>query len=452
MKSINPANNQLIKTYIEHTPDEVTKIISAVNDDWLQWKKTSYAVRAKLMHNASEILLNEKEECVKIITSEMGKLAKEAAGEVEKCALLCRYFADATETILQDEIIETNFSKSMVTFVPIGTVLAVMPWNFPFWQVWRFIVPTIMAGNAGVLKHASNVFGCAVKIEEIMQKAGFPKNLFRSLIISSGQVDAVIKNPLIKAVTLTGSEGAGSKVAATAGKELKKSVLELGGSDPFIVLEDADLNLAAKMSVPARLSNAGQVCISAKRFIVVESVLEDFVAKQKALYESLVVGDPFDEKTQMAPMARPDLLDEIHAQVEKSIEKGARLVTGGKRLEGEGNFYAPTILADVKKGMAAYDEETFGPVAAIISVKDEAEAIEIANDCPYGLGASVWTKDSARGEQVARQIESGMVFINTVTASHPKLPFGGTKLSGYGRECSDYGIKEFVNIKTICVS
>ncbi len=451
MKSINPATNELIKEYSEYTPDEVKKIIESVEKDWQSWKKTSFAERAGLMKKAADILIRERDECAGIMTAEMGKVIKESRMEIEKCALGCNYYADNAERILQDEIVETAYSKSFVSFHPIGPVLAVMPWNFPFWQAFRYIAPGLMAGNAGVLKHASNVMGCAVKIEQILQNAGFPENLFRSLLISSGQVKSVIENPLIKAVTLTGSEPAGSKVAETAGRELKKSVLELGGSDPYIVLEDADLENCAQTAAIARNLNCGQVCIAAKRFIVVESVMEQFQELQKKATEALVIGDPADENTQVAPMSRPDLLDELHAQVEKSLEMGAELVTGGDRLDRPGNYYAPTILGNVKKGMPAYDEETFGPVAANITVKDEAEAIEVANDTPFGLGASLWTRDLERGERLAREIESGMVFVNNMTASLPNMPFGGAKRSGYGRELADYGIKEFVNIKTICV-
>ncbi len=451
MKSINPANNQVIREYQEHSPEEVETIISNVNDEWLCWKQTSFQERSKLMIRAAEILMEEQEVCAQLITAEMGKLIKESRGEVEKSAWVCRHFAKSAETILKDELIATDYQKSLIAFQPIGVVLAVMPWNFPFWQVWRFVAPALMAGNAAVLKHASNVFGCAVKIEEVVHKAGFPKNLFRSLLISSAKVDAVIRNPLVKAVTLTGSEPAGSKVAASAGKELKKTVLELGGSDPYVVLDDADLEICVSVSVTARTMNAGQVCISAKRFIVMESIAEEFISRQKAIMESLIVGDPTDEQTRMAPMARTDLLEEVDQQVKKSIELGAQLVTGGKRLEKPGNFYAPTILGNVKPGMPAYDDEIFGPVASIITVKTEEEAIAVANDTPYGLGASIWTRDIRRGERLARQIESGMVFVNAMTASHPALPFGGIKRSGYGRECSAYGMKEFVNIKTICI-
>jgi succinate-semialdehyde dehydrogenase/glutarate-semialdehyde dehydrogenase len=422
-----------------------------VDKEWQSWKNTSFAERAALMRKASEIMLAERDECAAILTAEMGKIKKEARAEIEKCALVCRHYADTAAETLQDEIVETAYSKSYIAFQPIGVVLAVVPWNFPFWQVWRFVAPALMAGNAAVLKHASNVFGAAKKIEEIIHKAGFPKNIFRSLIIPSGQVEAVIKNPLVKAVTLTGSEPAGMQVASTAGKELKKAVMELGGSDPFLVMEDADLEKSSSVSITARLLNSGQVCISAKRFIVMESVAQAFEELQKKKMEALVVGDPSDDNTDMGPMARPDLADEIDVQVQKSIEMGARLVTGGKKLDQPGFYYAPTILADVKKGMPAYDEETFGPVAAIITVKTEEEAIAVANDTPYGLGASVWTENTEQGERLARQIDCGMVFINNMVASNPALPFGGVKRSGFGRECSEYGLKEFINIKTICV-
>jgi succinate-semialdehyde dehydrogenase/glutarate-semialdehyde dehydrogenase len=451
MKSINPANGELIKEYQEYSPEEVKRIIDDVHNEWLSWKASSFKERASLMHKASDVLLAERDECASIITAEMGKVITESRAEVEKSALGCRFYADNAERILQDKTIETDFAKSFVSYHPIGPVLVVMPWNFPFWQVFRFIAPGLMAGNAGVLKHASNVMGCALKIEEVLIKAGFPKNLFRSLVIGSSQVADIIGNPKIKAATLTGSEPAGSKVAERAGKELKKTVLELGGSDPYVVLDDADLELCAKTAALSRNLNCGQVCIAAKRFIIVESVAERFQNLQKKATEELVIGDPADESTQLAPMSRPDLMDELHEQVEKSISMGAQLVTGGSRLDRPGNYYAPTILANVKKGMPAYDEETFGPVAANIIVKDETEAIAVANDTPFGLGASVWTRDLKRGERVAREIDSGMVFVNHMTASTPAMPFGGTKRSGYGRELSDYGIKEFVNIKSICI-
>jgi succinate-semialdehyde dehydrogenase/glutarate-semialdehyde dehydrogenase len=451
MKSINPATNTLIKAYTPHSPSEVTQILEAVNDAWMSWKETSFTERAERMFNAAGLLVAERDECAAIITTEMGKTITEARGEVEKCALACRYFAEHAEKILHDEPVKTGYAKSFVTFEPLGVILAVMPWNFPFWQVWRFIAPNLMAGNAGVLKHASSVSGCALKIEELVKKAGFPDNLFRSLLIPSNDVEAVIRNPLVKGVTLTGSDGAGSRVAEIAGQELKKSVLELGGSDPFIVLEDADLEACVQTAVKSRCLNVGQVCISAKRFIVEEAVAEVFVDGLASAMNALVIGNPMDETTLLGPMARPDLLDDLHAQVETSIQQGARLVSGGHRLDRPGNYYAPTILTDVTRDMPVFNQETFGPVAAVIAVKSEEEAVAVANDTNFGLGASVWTKDLNRGESIARKIESGMVFVNGMTASHPELPFGGVKRSGYGRELSRYGIKEFVNIKTICV-
>lgn len=451
MKSINPFDNRVIREYSEYSPEKVREIIASVDDAWQRWKTTSFSLRAELMMNAADVLLIEKEACATIITREMGKLFYEATAEVEKCALCCRYYAQNAERMLQDESVQTEFAKSFVTFEPLGVVLAIMPWNFPFWQVWRFIAPGLMAGNAGVLKHASTVTGCALKIEEIVRKAGFPENLFRSLVLSSSAVELVIAHPAVKAVTLTGSEGAGSKVAEAAGRELKKCVLELGGSDPFILLDDADVEKSVRTALKARTLNCGQVCIAAKRFIVVETVKAQFEDLFREIVESMVAGDPFDPGTHVAPMARPDLVEELHAQVEKSIQMGARLVVGGNRLDLPGNFYAPTLLSDVTKGMPVYEEETFGPVAALIPVKDESEAIAKANDTPFGLGASVWTQDLERGERVARQIESGMVFVNEMTMSLPQMPFGGIKRSGFGRELSHYGIKEFVNIKSICI-
>ncbi len=451
MKSINPATNEVIKEYTEYTPTEVQNIIQAVETDWRIWKTFSFADRARLMKNVAQILKKERDECAAIMTAEMGKVIQESRVEIEKCACVCEYYAENAEKFLEDEVIKTTCLKSFVAFQPLGPILAVMPWNYPFSQVFRFIAPALMAGNAGVLKHASNVMGCALKIEEIVRKAGFPENLFRSLVVSSGQVADVIRHPAIKAVTFTGSEAAGGNVAEAAGKALKKTVLELGGSNPFVVLEDADLEECAKTAVIARNWNAGQVCIAAKRFIIVASVAEKFEAIQKEATEALVVGDPADESTQLAPMSRWDLLEDLHGQVEKSIAMGARLVTGGKKLDRPGNFYAATILSNVGKGMPVYEEETFGPVAANIIVKDEAEAIKVANDTQFGLGASVWTKDHARGERVAREIEAGMVFVNSKVASMPRMPFGGVKRSGYGRELSIYGIKEFVNIKSICI-
>lgn len=451
MKSINPASGELIRDYPECTTGEASAIANDVFDAWKSWKETSYEYRSALFHQASSVLRSRKDQYARLITSEMGKLISEAEAEVEKCALVCDYYADHAESMLRDEVIPSDASRSFAAFQPLGPVLAVMPWNFPFWQVFRFAAPALMAGNAGLLKHASNVPGCALAIEEIFRDAGFPKNLFRTLMIPSSMVGDVIAHPAVAAVTLTGSEPAGAQVASQAGRCLKKCVLELGGSDPFIVLEDADLELAARIAVASRMINQGQTCISAKRFIAVPKVIDEFEARMAEIFRSLVTGDPNDRSTQVGPMARPDLVKEIERQVRDSVATGARLVTGGKRIARPGNYFEPTLLADVKPGMAAWSEETFGPVAALIAARDEADAIAIANDSPYGLGGCVWTRDIARGERVARQIDSGAVFVNGMTKSDPRLPFGGIKRSGYGRELGTYGIREFVNIKTIWV-
>jgi succinate-semialdehyde dehydrogenase/glutarate-semialdehyde dehydrogenase len=452
MKAINPATGELIREYKDHTPDEVTDIIQSVHDEFLSWRETSFAERKKLMLKAADVLREKKEGYARVITLEMGKTIKESRAEVEKCAWVCEYYAENAEKFLADEIVETDASKSMVAFEPMGVVLAVMPWNFPFWQVIRFAAPALMAGNAGVLKHASNVPASALAIENVFQEAGFPKNIFRTLLISAKHVEGVITNPHVKAVTLTGSEAAGMQVASIAGRELKKTVLELGGSDPYIVLEDADLPACVSTSVASRMINAGQSCIAAKRFIVVESKVKEFEEQQAQLMEALKVGDTLSEDTQVGAMARMDLLEELDEQVQESIKLGARLLCGGKKADGLGAFYLPTVLTDVKKGMPVYDQETFGPVSAIISVKDEAEAVKVANDSEFGLGGSVWSKDLKKAEKVARQIETGAVFINGMTKSDPRLPFGGVKKSGYGRELSSYGIREFVHVKSIWIA
>ncbi len=452
MKSINPATNQLISEYKDHSDSEAAQIIYSVNAEFSKWSQVSFVERSKLMRNAAKILRANSEQYSRTMTLEMGKIISESRAEIEKCAWVCEYYADNAERFLADEIIQTDASKSFVTFEPLGIVLAVMPWNFPFWQVFRFAAPALMAGNAGILKHASNVPGCALAIEDIFHQAGFPENLFRTIMISSAQVEKVIRNPYIKAVTLTGSEPAGMQVASIAGHELKKTLLELGGSDPYIVLDDADLSKCIETAVKARMINNGQSCISAKRFIVVEKVLKEFEERNTKIMSGLKLGDPLDEQTQVGPLARPDLLDELDIQVKRSIAMGAKLLCGGKRLDGKGSFYLPTVLTNVKKVMPAYDQETFGPVTAIIPVKDTEDAIAVANDSLFGLGGSVWTKDIKKGEAVARRIQSGAVFVNGMTKSDPRLPFGGIKRSGYGRELSHYGIKEFVNIKTIWIA
>ncbi len=452
MKAINPATGKLIKEYPEHGAGQVSTIIEDGHREFLSWRKTDFAHRSKLMHGAAEVLRAEKDDFARLMSNEMGKIISESRAEVEKCAWVCDFYADNAERFLADEVIESDASRSFVAFQPLGVILAVMPWNFPFWQVFRFAAPALMAGNAGVLKHASNVPGSAQAIEGIFHKAGFPENLFRTLMISSRLVDDVIKNDRVKAISLTGSEPAGMAVASAAGREIKKCLLELGGSDPYIVLEDADLPACVKTAATARMINAGQSCIAAKRFIVVESVVKQFEGQKSAIMKAMKVGDPLDESVQVGPLARQDLRDDLDRQVRKSIEMGARLLCGGKIIDGPGAFYEPTVLTDIKKGMPAYEEETFGPVSAIIPVKDMEEAIEVANDSMFGLGGSVWSRDLAKAEAVARRVETGAMFVNGLTKSDPRLPFGGIKKSGYGRELSHFGIKEFVNLKTIWIA
>jgi len=456
IQTINPATGEVVKTFKEFSKDQVTKIINETHEAFLKWRTTNFSERKELMLKATQVLRNNKKKYAEIMTIEMGKAITQSLAEVEKCAWVCEYYAEKTEQILKEEIIKTDASKSYVSFDPIGIVLAVMPWNFPFWQVFRFAAPALMAGNAGLLKHASNVPMCALAIEEVFTEAGFPKNTFKTLLIGSSLVDDVLKNPKVKAATLTGSEPAGKKVAQTCGNELKKTVLELGGSDPFIVLADADINEAVKVGVVARMLNNGQSCIAAKRFIVVEKIADEFEKKFVEAMEKVKVGDPMNPETEQGSMAREDLLIELHEQVERSIKAGAKLLTGGERFIPakagiHGAFYKPTVLSNVKPGMPAYHEEMFGPVASIIRAKDDDDAIRIANDSPFGLGASLWTNDLQKAEKLAAEIESGSVFINGLVKSDPRLPFGGVKTSGYGRELSHYGIKEFVNIKTVWI-
>ncbi|NQV14893.1 NAD-dependent succinate-semialdehyde dehydrogenase [bacterium] len=452
MQSINPASGEIIQTYQAHTRDEVVDTINRTQNEWSSWKKTDYKQRGLLMHKVAIILRNNASEYATLMSLEMGKVITEALAEVEKCAWVCDFYADHAEKFLADEPIETNATRSFVSYEPIGIVLAVMPWNFPFWQVFRFAAPALMAGNGAVLKHASNVPGCALAIEAIFRLAGFPRDLFRTLMIPAAEVEYVVRNIHIRAVTLTGSEAAGSQVASIAGQELKKTVLELGGSDPFIILDDADMNQCVKTSVQARMINAGQSCIAAKRFIVVVSRQAEFEEKHARIMSAMVIGDPLAVTTQVGPLARLNLRDELHKQVVDTLDKGARLILGGQPIEGPGAFYEPSIISDVKSGMSLYHEETFGPVSAIIPVRDAEEAIHVANDSDFGLGASIWTKDAAYGETLARRIESGAVFVNGMTVSDPRLPFGGIKRSGYGRELSAFGIREFVNIKSIWIA
>ncbi len=450
--SINPTTGETIQEYSEMTFAEVSDIINRAHGAFLNWRKTNFATRAAFMRQAAQILRDNAPEYARLMAQEMGKPIKDGRAEAEKCAWACDYYADNAETFLQNERVETDASKSFVTFQPLGVVLAIMPWNFPFWQVFRFAAPALMAGNVGVLKHASNVFGCALAIEDIFRQAGFPGDAFRTLLVGSDQIEAIIAHPLVKAVTLTGSTSAGKAVGQKAGSLIKKSVLELGGSDPYLILEDADLEVAVSTCVASRLINSGQSCIAAKRFVVVEAVREQFEQRFVERMQAATMGNPLKEETEVGPQARHDLRDDLHQQVWKSIERGAICLLGGQIPMGQGAFYPPTVLTNVRKGMPAYDEELFGPVAAIIPVKDEVEAIRVANDSVFGLGAAVFTRDVAKGERIAgEELEAGCCFVNTLVKSDPRLPFGGIKESGYGRELSYYGIKEFVNIKTVYI-
>jgi succinate-semialdehyde dehydrogenase/glutarate-semialdehyde dehydrogenase len=451
--TINPATGVLVTEYPEMSNAEVVDIINATQLSFFDWQQYSYSERADLMRKTAEILLARKHELAALMTQEMGKTLKSGVGEIEKCAWVCNYYADNTEEFLKPEIIKTEARISKVVFRPIGIVLAVMPWNFPYWQVFRFAAPALMAGNAGLLKHAPNVCGSSLAIEQIFREAGFPRDLFRSLLIDIEETSRVIEDSRVKAVTLTGSTRAGRAVGAKAGDMLKKSVLELGGSDPYIVLDDADMELCINACVTSRLLNAGQSCIAAKRFIVVESRMEEFTEKFVARMAAVKTGDPTDPATDLGPQARFDLREDLHRQVRKSVDKGAKLLLGGVIPPGEGAYYYPTVLADVKPGMPAYNEELFGPVAAIITATDTEDAIRIANDTRFGLGAAVFTQDLELGEDIAtNRIRSGACFVNDFVKSDPRLPFGGLGASGYGRELSDYGMKEFVNIKTVCVA
>jgi len=452
IKAINPATGEQLASY-EEMPDEALRdAISRSHAAFLAWRRMSFSSRARLMRQAAQVLRDNAGKHARLMAQEMGKPLRDGVAEIQKCALSCEFYADNAERFLAAEPIETEARKSLVLCQPLGVVLAVMPWNFPFWQVFRFAAPALMAGNGAVLKLASNVPGCALAIEQVFREADFPQDLFRTLMIGSARVAAVIEHPLVRAVTLTGSGPAGSAVAGKAGALLKKTVLELGGSDPYLVLEDADLDLAATVCARGRLINAGQSCIAAKRFIVVADVHDRFVELFVKRMAAAKMGDPLSQETELGPLARHDLRDALHRQVEDSVAKGARCVLGGTPGNGPGAYYPPSVLTNVAKGMPAYDEELFGPVAAVIRVADEAAAIATANDSVFGLGGGVITRDSARGERVAAEIDSGNVYVNDNVRSDPRLPFGGVKESGYGRELSHYGIKEFVNIKTIVVS
>jgi succinate-semialdehyde dehydrogenase / glutarate-semialdehyde dehydrogenase len=452
LRSINPATEAVIQDFDELNPKEIEQKLAQAQTTFEAWRKTSLDERAKLMKQAAALLREQKDALAQTITQEVGKTLSAAAAEVEKCALTCDYYADHAAEFLQPEAIKTDGSDSYVRFDPIGIVLAVMPWNFPFWQVFRFVAPALMAGNVGLLKHASNVQLSAQAIEKVLLQAGFPQGVFANLAIGSAKVEAVIRDPRVKAVTLTGSEHAGSQVAKTAGEVIKKAVLELGGSDPFIVLADADIEAAAEAAVSARLQfNAGQSCISAKRFIVDASVADTFTAQLKTEVEKLKVGDPTQPDTDVGPLVSRQIRDEIEQQVKTSIEQGAKLLCGGQRGGDKGYFYAPAILTNISKTMPVWQEEVFGPVLPVATFQDNQQAIRMANDSPYGLGATIFSANTKQAENLAAQIESGAVFINGQVKSDPRLPFGGVKQSGYGRELSHYGIKEFVNVKTVWI-
>ena len=449
--TINPATGETMETFTPLTEAQLQDRLQLAHETFRQHRRTPFADRADKMRHVVDILKADQESLARTMTLEVGKTLKSSREEVEKCARCCRFYADNAEAFLADRPIAVDGASAYTHCQPLGPVLAIMPWNFPLWQVFRFAVPALMAGNVGLLKHAENVPRCALAIEDVFRRGGFPEGVFQSLLIELFQVPALFDDPRIAAATLTGSDGAGRKVAEQAGRNLKKVVLELGGSDPFLVLPSADLNRAAQVAVTARTLNNGQSCIAAKRFIVAEAIADDFTRRFIAGMEELTVGDPMDEGTDIGPLARPDLRDKVEKQVQDSVAAGAAVLTGGKILDGPGNFYAPTILTDIPKNSPAYREEIFGPIALLFRVPDLDAAIALANDTPYGLGSSVWTNDAGERDRCIEEIEAGMVFVNQMVASDPRLPFGGIKHSGYGRELSIEGIREFVNLKTVSI-
>src|SRR6059058_5450805 len=451
IQSVNPATGDTLETFEETSPQELERSLAAASAAFHEWRGVAFAARAQKMREAARVLRARAGDYARTMTLEMGKPIVQAEAEIDKCAVACEYYADHAEAMLAPQPRQTDAARSYVRFDPLGPVLAVMPWNFPFWQVFRFAAPALMAGNAGILKHASNVPRCAREIERVFRAAGLPEGLFGAVLVGPAAVPSLIADARVRAVTLTGSERAGSQVAERAGRELKKTVLELGGSDPFIVLEDADLPRAARTAAAARLMNSGQSCIAAKRFIVVEEVAEPFLELFAGEMQARKMGDPLARDTEVGPQARADLRDVLHRQVEESVKRGARLLLGGSVPRGPGAFYPPTILTAVDKGMPAFDEETFGPVAAVVCARDEEDAIRLANDSTFGLGASLWTASRERAERLAAAIEAGSVFVNGLVKSDPRLPFGGIKRSGYGRELSEFGIREFVNVKSVWI-
>jgi succinate-semialdehyde dehydrogenase/glutarate-semialdehyde dehydrogenase len=450
--SINPATGDTLRTYEALTDEELEAKLRRADEAFRTYRRTSFAERARWMTRAAEILEAEKEALGGIMTEEMGKPIGAAVAEAEKCARACRFYAENVERFLADEEVETDAARSWVAYRPIGPVLAIMPWNFPFWQAFRFLAPALMAGNVGLLKHASNVPACALAIEDVLRRAGFPEGVFQTLLIGSDRVAKVLDDPRVRAATLTGSTPAGRSVGEAAGRNLKKSVLELGGSDPFVVMPSADLDIAVRTAVQARTINNGQSCIAAKRFIVHADVYGEFERRFVEGMRALRVGDPMDPATDVGPLATESIRDEVAEQVQKSVEAGARLLCGGAAPDRPGWYYEPTVLAGVPEDSPAYREEVFGPVAMLFRVRDADEAIRLANDTPFGLGSSVWTRDEAERRRFVEEIEAGMTFVNAMVASDPRLPFGGVKESGYGRELSSFGIREFVNVKAVYVS
>jgi succinate-semialdehyde dehydrogenase/glutarate-semialdehyde dehydrogenase len=451
MKSVNPATGEVLTTFAEISDAEVERKLDLAMRAFRKHRRTRFAERARRLTRAAEILEGGKNDFGKLMTLEMGKTLSSAVAEAEKCAWGCRYYAEHGERLLMDEHIKTDAADSFVTYQPIGPVLAIMPWNFPFWQVFRFAAPALMAGNVGLLKHAANVPQCALAIEDIFRRAGFEEGIFQTLLIGSDRVAGLIEDPRVAATTLTGSEAAGAAVAAESGKQIKKSVLELGGSDPFIIMPSADLERAVETAVKARNINNGQSCIAAKRFIVHSKIADDFEQRFVKAMQNVVVGDPFDAKTEVGPLATAKIRDDLHRQVTDSVEAGATLRVGGKPIPGSGYYYAPTVLTNIPENAPAYREELFGPVASVFRVDSLEQAISVANDSTFGLGSAAWTNDAAEQKRFIAELEAGLVFINGMVASDPRLPFGGVKRSGYGRELGLFGIREFVNIKTVWI-
>jgi succinate-semialdehyde dehydrogenase / glutarate-semialdehyde dehydrogenase len=455
LRSVNPATGEELAGFPEHTAEELEAALAEADAAQRAWRLTSFAERRRHLEEAARLLRDGRAGYARLATLEMGKPIAEAEAELDKCAWACEFYAARAERFLADEPVATDALASYVAYQPLGVVLAVMPWNFPFWQVLRFAAPALMAGNGALLKHSPNVPQCALALEQLFARAGFPAGLFRALLVGDAAVAAatgrLLADPRVGAVTLTGSDRAGAAVAATAGRSLKKCVLELGGSDPFLVLADADLAVAAEAAARARFLNGGQSCIAAKRFIVEAPVADEFERRFVDAVAALRVGDPLDPATRVGPLARADLRQALERQVEASVAAGARVLLGGHRLDGPGWFHAPTVLTGVTPDMAVFREETFGPVAAVVRADDERAAVELANDTPYGLGASVWTRDLERAQRLGRRVESGSLFVNAVVASDPRLPFGGVKRSGYGRELAAVGIREFTNIRTFWV-